>query len=315
NGYLQVSELVLSRLSHCRTTPLNIEALLIAVFSCAGIVPVFVARGGAKIATRTSVAVTVVLWLGLTILIISTAFFWTEPPVDREMAVTNRPIQAPFSNYVGSEACRSCHPHNHATWYDSYHRTMTQVADEKSVIGNFDNVELHGKDLKVVLFRQGNEFLVEMASEILQRTEVFPVVMTTGSHHRQAYWLASSKYSGDLIILPCMFLKDEQKWIPRHSGYINPMCLQARPELSILVHDSGRWGNACMRCHATHGRFDPAGGADNAARRRVLETQAVEFGISCEACHGPGLDHVRLNRNPIRRYEQRLALAPVHRGH
>jgi hypothetical protein len=34
---------------------------------------------------------------------------------------------------------------------------------------------------------------------------------------------------------------------------------------------------------------------------RTAETQVAELGISCEACHGPGADHVRQHRNRPRK--------------
>lgn len=285
---------------------MTVQAFLVAVVCCTGLAPVLLVLAGSKAAARTIVLAIVLVWASLSFLIIATSLFWTEPPVAREIAVINRPIQVPVGDYVGSDACRNCHPHNHATWHDSYHRTMTQVATDESVIGDFDDVELHGKDFKARLFRHGKKFLVEMTVDVLQRTDVFPVVMTTGSHHRQTYWLSVANHSRELVILPYMFLKDEQKWIPRHSGYINPICLETRPELSVLAFDSGRWERACIRCHTTYGRFDPVADADHLGGH-VAGTQAVEFGISCEACHGPGADHVRENRNPIQRYKKRLA--------
>jgi hypothetical protein len=285
------------------------EPLLIGVLCCAAIVPVAVVLGRLRIGDRTGVRALVLLWLGLTLLIVATQFLWAKGPLDGETAVTNRPIQAPTGNYVGSAACRSCHPHQHGTWYDSYHRTMTQVATEKSVLGDFENVRLQGNGLSVKLFRQGKQFIVEMHVQHLKTTFVTPVVMTTGSHNRQAYWLATGEHSRALTILPYMFLLEEQKWIPRHSGYINPRCLEEYPELAVLKADNRRWENACIRCHTTHGRRDAE--ADKAGPTAgVSGTQAVEFGISCEACHGPGAEHVRVNSNPLRRYERRLAGGP-----
>jgi hypothetical protein len=104
-----------------------------------------------------------------------------------------------------------------------------------------------------------------------------------------------------------MFLRAEQKWIPRHSAYINPMCLQEFPELSVLKADSGRWSYGCIKCHAT--RSYPDAEADNKPRS-ASATQVVEYGISCEACHGPGEEHIRVNRDPIHRYTQRLVGRP-----
>ena len=59
-----------------------------------------------------------------------------------EKQITNRPIEVQGDGYVSSHTCRTCHQHNYDTWYDSYHRTMTQVATTESVFGKFDNIEL-----------------------------------------------------------------------------------------------------------------------------------------------------------------------------
>jgi hypothetical protein len=286
---------------------LIIEAILVIVLSCAAIVPLLAVSGRIKASGRTTVSAIVALWLGVAILITTTQFLWTTQPANSEMAVTNRPIQVPTGDYVGSAACQICHPHNHATWHDSYHRTMTQVANEESVIGNFDNVRLAGKDLDVRLFREGGKFLVEMIRHNPEFTRVFPVVMTTGSHTRQAYWMAHANDSHPMMILPYMFMRTEQKWIPRHSGYITPECLQELPELAVFENNLDKWRYGCIRCHATRGRSEPIGDGTSAPNGRGSETQAVEFGISCEACHGPGAEHVRVNRNPLHRYRQRLA--------
>ena len=59
-----------------------------------------------------------------------------------------RPIEVPDRGYVASDACRDCHAQNHATWFASYHRTMTQVAQPDVVLGDFNDVKLsqNGRD-------------------------------------------------------------------------------------------------------------------------------------------------------------------------
>lgn len=42
----------------------------------------------------------------------------------------------------------------------------------------------------------------------------------------------------------------------------------------------------------------------------LADSHVVEFGISCEACHGPGETHVQLNRNPKRRYQLHISGDP-----
>ena len=37
-----------------------------------------------------------------------------------------------------------------------------------------------------------------------------------------------------------------------------------------------------------------------------MNTEVGEFGIACEACHGPGEGHVQENQDPWRRYKLHL---------
>ena len=172
-------------------------------------------------------------------------------------APPNRPVELPTGDYVGSAACRSCHPDQHSAWYGSYHRTMTQVATEESVLGDFNNVQLSGKDIDVRLFKDGGQFLVELDLRNLgikgapELKGVFPVVLTTGSHHRQAYWMVDPIES-QLMVLPYMYLRAERRWIPRHSGYIGTTGLGDTPEKEIFRSEYGRWSVICIKCHTTH---------------------------------------------------------------
>src|SRR5262245_46691562 len=63
------------------------------------------------------------------------------PSVDTTPSPT-RPLETPSEGYVGSRACRSCHPEQHATWHDSFHRTMTQVASRDAVVAKIDKLRL-----------------------------------------------------------------------------------------------------------------------------------------------------------------------------
>jgi hypothetical protein len=63
--------------------------------------------------------------------------------------------------------------------------------------------------------------------------------------------------------------------------------------------EPGAWNRSCTMCHTTD------------ARPRVdigrNDTHVGEFGIACEACHGPGAAHVAANHDPVRRLAQRSA--------
>ncbi|KAA5542156.1 C cytochrome precursor [Roseiconus nitratireducens] len=200
-----------------------------------------------------------------------------------------RPIEVSDHGYVGSDACRECHLQNHATWFDSYHRTMTQVANPEVVLGDFDDVKLSHNGQDYHLREADGVCWVEMldpaaipgtpeASKRVQR----PIVMTTGSHHMQAYWFPVGARR-TLAILPFVFLKDSQEWIPRSAAFL-------KPTLAGVSHEIGRWNASCSKCHSTHPQ-------EREMTDLSWDTQTAEFGISCEACHGPGQQHIAYHRD------------------
>lgn len=216
----------------------------------------------------------------------------SEAPAD--MPVVNRP-----SGYVGSGSCLACHPHQHATWSASYHRTMTQLATPETVTGNFDHVPLQLDGKRYVLKRDGERFLVEMEHPLVKQGTRplrvhFPLTMTTGSHHMQLYWypIGQSRIMG---LLPFIYLHEEQRWIPRRAAFLFPPGSEQEAPF-------GRWNETCSRCHTTRPQHRIGRG-----ELVEMDTQVAEFGIGCEECHGPGGTHVARHRNPLERYRRHLA--------
>lgn len=199
-----------------------------------------------------------------------------------------RPIEVADKGYVASDACRECHPQNHATWFDSYHRTMTQVADPEVLLGDFDGVKLSENGRDYYLTEGRDVYWVEMLDPAAipgtvaasQRVRS-PIVLATGSHHMQAYWFPMG-VQRTLGILPFVFLNETQEWVPRSAAFLQPAD-------HGVSHEIGRWNSACSQCHSTH------------PQKREMsvgewDTRVAEFGISCEACHGPGQQHIAHHR-------------------
>src|SRR5262249_28488672 len=114
------------------------------------------------------------------------------------------------------------------------------------------------------------------------------VVLTTGSHNQQIYWYATGR-GRTLGQLPAILLAQAPRWIPPRAAVMHRPGQAASPE-------TGAWNGICVTCHTTLGKpaFDTPFGSRPIATQRV-DTTAAEFGIACEACHGPAADHVRLN--------------------
>ena len=172
---------------------------------------------------------------------------------------------------------------------------MTQVASPDSVVGNFDGVELEQFGRQYRLGRDGEHFWVEFdvpaserngtPSQVIRRN----VVLCTGSHHQQVYWVSTDK-PRDWAVLPFAWLIADQTWIHRESTFLQPA-----PEYD--VDELGRWNGTCIICHTTHGNGTGSGSASS-------ESSVAEFGIACEACHGPGDLHVQ--------YQNKTPGAPPH---
>jgi predicted CXXCH cytochrome family protein len=224
----------------------------------------------------------------------------------RDLEATARSMDAlsdPLEPYVSSDRCAACHPDHYASWHATYHRSMTEPATPETVLGRFEGQILEAKGRHYRLQRRGEEYWVEMAdpdweAELIARgvrPDTVPdaaaprawkrIVMTTGSHHMQTYWVASAR-DGRLFNFPWLWLNTDQRWIPREDGFIRP---PEGPRSFDLWHDS------CIECHAV-------GGEKDFDARSGFEPRAAELGIACEACHGPGDEHIRANRDPLRRY-------------
>lgn len=282
-----------------------LETLLVLAVGAVAALPIAAALMGRTVASNTHTPTVVAFWIAVGLVVLAVPFFGFPTARKAEAQANNRPLEHHADGYVGSDACRSCHRHQHETWHDSYHRTMTQAASDASIIGDFNNVQLRGVDLDTRLFKKDGKHFAELLQRNPTSSGTYEVVMTTGSHHRQAYWLGS-KGDPRLMMLPYMYVKAEGRWIPRHSGYVNSMCLQARPEIGVLERDFNRWQAVCINCHATHGTPRPENDEAKARRGTAAEVQVAELGISCEACHGPGGEHVRANSSPARRYALHL---------
>ncbi len=221
------------------------------------------------------------------------------PEKAREAIREHLPTTGPTQGYVTSENCRSCHPGHYASWHASYHRTMTTAASPETVKGDFGNVvyEHEGKVFQMTT-RDGG-FWMELDDPDREgdvsgeRTRVSRSIdLVTGSHHLQFYWNATGN-TRQMRMLPIVYNLHDRRWVPFPATLI-------RPPGSDDSQRAGMWNEVCIECHVTF------------AQPKVMSSlevfsEAAEFGISCEACHGPAEEHVQVNESMLERYRRRLA--------
>lgn len=219
-----------------------------------------------------------------------------------EGIIQNRPTEERGDGYVSSNACKACHPREYDSWHHSYHRTMTQMATPDTVVANFNNVRVDAvRGLPMMLHRHGDEFWADfddpdyLGPQGERRRITRQIVMMTGSHQQQVYWYATGVHR--LISkLPAVYLIQPKQWVPRRAIFLHS---PDEPPFS----ETGGWNAICIGCHTTDGKPEistPFG--SRPVFQQVFESKTAEFGIACEACHGPGERHIESNRNPARRY-------------
>ncbi|MGB0581768.1 MAG: ammonia-forming cytochrome c nitrite reductase subunit c552 [Limisphaerales bacterium] len=213
-----------------------------------------------------------------------------RPIADAELTKM-RPQQSYPPEHAPASDCRECHEHNHQTWFDSYHRTMTQDVKPETVLGDFDDVTVDFLQIGNAMHltkRDGMPWVSfdeepDVTPPAKQSRKEYPLVMSTGSHHIQFYWfpVGAEQTTG---IMPIGHLVKENRWIPLQHSFLSP------PSHGFETQ-TGLWNSRCVRCHTT---FPEMQQSETALAHK---TRVTEYGISCEACHGPAGTHVAIQRN------------------
>ena len=167
------------------------------------------------------------------------------------------------SSYVGSEACRKCHPKIYRGWRSTLHPYMLQRISLETLRAPWEDTVLSFGKKKIRLYRKGTEFWVEI--ERLGRREAYRVDYVLGGNWKQLF--LTTLPNGEIHILPISWLVEAGKWDLNH--YWPSTVYQER----------------CMGCHVTGLRLVRKG--------RMLKTRFEELGVGCEACHGPGERHLK----------------------
>ncbi len=185
----------------------------------------------------------------------------------------------------GAVSCPACHAQHVASWRRTFHRTMTQAASDTSVQGRFDGRTLVSGDIEARFTTREGQRFIDLTLPSGQ-TQSYRVERTVGSRRIQQY---VAKDADHWVRLPLAWNIDEQRWFHLNGAFLDP------DGTDYFAHRS-LWDGNCIFCHTT----GPNPGYD--WQRNTFDSHVAELGIACEACHGPGSEHVAKNANPVRRY-------------
>lgn len=207
------------------------------------------------------------------------------PPTANEPAPLPAPAQPPPlaeqpAMMVGNAACAVCHDSAHEVWISSRHSKMVQPAVPTAVQGDFSagTVDLRGE--RYALRRAGNEYFIT-ESFFTGEPREHRVDYTLGNRRIQHY--LSTLDDGRIVVLPPSWDILRREWF--HNLEI------AAPDQQQGIIPVQLWNKNCFGCHVS----DQIKGFH--ADEDRYDTTWLDFGITCERCHGPGSRHVDKYQN------------------
>lgn len=187
------------------------------------------------------------------------------------------------ADYAGGETCRSCHETEYTAWQGSHHDLAMQPANDKTVLGDFDDTSPIHYGVTSTFFKKNGKFMVRTEGPDGKLVD-YQIKYTFGVDPLQQYLVEFP--GGRLQALSLA-------WDARPKQQGGQRWFHLYPEEKIAHDDelhwtrpSQNWNTMCAECHSTQleKNYDPVA--------RTFNTTWSEIDVSCEACHGPGSDHL-----------------------
>jgi tetratricopeptide (TPR) repeat protein len=191
----------------------------------------------------------------------------------------SRPVQeAPTAIFVGNRKCMDCHKREYDRWHDSHHDHAMEVANDTSVLGDFNNAvaEFHGVSSR--FYRREDKFFVFTQGPDGKMGE-FEITHTFGWHPLQQYLVPFP--GGRLQCLTIAWDVERKRWY--HLYPHEPI----DPRDWLYWTNAGQnWNGMCAECHSTNLK------KNYEVTTNTYQTTWSDIDVGCEACHGPGSRHV-----------------------
>jgi tetratricopeptide (TPR) repeat protein len=200
------------------------------------------------------------------------------------------------ATFVGAVACGGCHARELKLWKGSHHELAMQPANESTVLGDFNDASIANGAVASRFFRRDGKFMVRTDGPDGALHD-YEIKFTFGVSPLQQYLIGMP--GGRLQALGIAW--DSR---PRESG--GQHWFDLHPDLKLSAGDplhwtgiDENWNFMCADCHSTNLRKNYHLG------KRTFTTSYAEIDVACEACHGPGSNHVAwaAKSGDWRRYE------------
>ena len=186
--------------------------------------------------------------------------------------------------FVGSKKCADCHRKEYDNWQDSHHDHAMDIANDKTVLGDFNNSVLESHGIASKFYKKNDKFYVYTKGPEGRMGE-YEIAYTFGWYPLQQYLVPFD--SGRLQCLPIAWDARKNKWYD-----LNPDIEIAPSDWLYWTNAGQNWNGMCAECHSTNLKknYDPV--------KNTYQTTWTDIDVGCEACHGPGSRHVSWAETP-----------------
>ena len=198
----------------------------------------------------------------------------------QEDTITN-PRQT--AEYSGRESCKECHEKEYNLFQGSDHDMAMDVASAETMLGNFNDVTFTNFGITSRFFMSDDKYMVNTEGPEGVMTD-FEVSYVFGVRPLQQYLIEFP--GGRYQCLPiCWDTRPEeqggQRWFHVYQDERIPP-----DDVLFWTRVTQNWNYMCAECHSTnlHKNYS--------YKEKAYHTTWSEIDVSCEACHGPGSEHI-----------------------
>ena len=190
---------------------------------------------------------------------------------------------AASDSFVGSNSCVGCHEVQYRAWQGSHHDLAMQHASEESVLGDFHDTTFTHNGVTSRFFSENGKFFARTDGSDGSLQD-FEIKYTFGVSPLQQYLVKFPDGRVQALSIA---------WDSRPESAGGQRWFHLYPDETINhedeLHWSGpqqNWNYMCADCHSTNFK------KGYKANDNTFKSTWSEIDVACEACHGPGGDHL-----------------------
>lgn len=189
-----------------------------------------------------------------------------------------RAVSDKVDGFASEQSCAECHSMEFELWTGSHHENAMRVADDSTVRGDFGDTRFEYYGMESRFYKQGDKFFVHTEGPGGGMGD-FEIKYTFGVEPLQQYLIALP--GGRLQSLNIAWDTEGQRWF-----HLYPDEQITHDDPLHWTQRLHTWNMMCAECHSTNlqKNFDFAS--------KTYSTTWSEINVACQACHGPGEEHV-----------------------